>query len=235
MPSLADFAVGNAVPGGASPVDRVSPAMAARIEKMAADMPPELRARFKIISGYRDEARQAIVNPGVTNSRHTHHIAVDLNNDPAVISWISQNPQYGLGFPLAHMANEQNHMEMLDPGGKRIPIGYAATGDTGMKSGLARTPSDGTGNFGMANANLALSPDIQAQVTPPQAPTPGVDPELLAALASQGSPLGGSGLSDIITKATAATNPTLQPRPIITDPTQANLVGQPIPLSRRLI
>src|SRR5580765_5441693 len=164
---IADFAIGNAKPGGLSPVDRVSPAMAARIEKMAAEMPPQLRDRFRIISGYRDEARQAQVNPGVTNSRHTHHIAVDLANDPEVINWINQNPQYGLGFPLKHMKNEQNHMEMLDPSGGRIPIGYAATGNTGVKSGLARTPNNnnGTGNFGMADANLALSPDIAAQVT----------------------------------------------------------------------
>ena len=101
-------------------------------------MPPDVAARFKIISGERDAARQAEVNPGVTDSRHMHGMAVDLANDPAVIQWITQHPQYGVGFPLTYMGpKEYNHMEMIDPvTQQRVGMDYAATGDPNFKTGL---------------------------------------------------------------------------------------------------
>jgi hypothetical protein len=229
---LSDYAVGNAVPGGRSGVDRVTPELAGRVEAMTAAMPPELASRFKIISGFRSPERQAQVNPGVKNSRHSHGMALDLGNDPAVLDWINVNGgQYGVGFPLRHMANEQNHLEMLDPGGRRMgvaalpPAGYAASPDPGFQTGL--------GKFGVAEANVPAE-TVPMPVIPAPAPTPApapptVDPELLRALSRGPSPfargIGGTGLADMFAQPAAAISEADLPRPI---------VGAVNPLSRRL-
>jgi hypothetical protein len=118
--ALASYATGNAVPGGASPVTGVNPEFAHRIEDMVAHMPPELRKKFQIISGFRDAARQRQVNPGVTNSHHTQGMAVDTTWDPAVRAWIREHgSEYGVGYPLLGNPKEGNHLEPLE-GGKRI-------------------------------------------------------------------------------------------------------------------
>jgi len=92
---------------------------------MVAAMPPEVKARVDIISGHRDAARQAQVNPSVKNSRHMHGMAMDLGNDPVVLDWIGKHPEHGLGFPLRHMGpKEYNHLEMIDPKtGARASVG----------------------------------------------------------------------------------------------------------------
>jgi len=230
---LATYATGNAVPGGLSGVERVRPDMAGRVEAMVAAMPPEIAARFKIISGYRSPERQAQVNPGVKNSRHSHGAALDLHGDPVVLDWINKNgPQHGLGFPLKHMANEQNHLEMLDPSGARfVPAGG------GFKSGLAR--GGGTGSFGLADANLSelsepLTQDYSGGGDPPAAPSDD-NRALLAALALRDSPFGGgfggpSSLANALTQGMQPAAPELTP---IVQP-QSTIFGGPLPIAQKL-
>jgi hypothetical protein len=120
--SLAQFATGNAVPGGLSSVEGVNPEFASRISTMVAAMPDDIRQKFQIISGFRDQNRQAEVNPGVTNSHHTQGMAVDTTNDPAVLSWVAQNgPKFGVGYPLASDPKEANHLEPLENGQRVAP------------------------------------------------------------------------------------------------------------------
>jgi len=226
---LADYAVGNAVPGGRSGVDRVSPELASRVEAMAAAMPPDILARFSVISGFRDAARQAQVNPAVKNSRHMHGEALDLGNDPQMLAWVDQNGgQFGVGFPLKYMPHEQNHLEMLNPDGSRAGgggggAGYATPPDPGFKSGL--------GNFGVAQANLPQEtvpmPAIPAPAAAPEQPAPVVDPELLKLAMRGPSPFARApGLPTLgATVAPPAPAEDDQPRPI---------VGMGNPLSRRL-
>lgn len=127
--SLAPYAVDNARLGQPSSVEGVSGVMAEKIHTMVAAMPPEVRQRFAIISGYRDAQRQMQVNPSAPNSRHGAGTgppgtgsAVDLRSDPVVLDWINRNgpSRFGLGFPLKHLPKEQNHMEMVDPQGRRL-------------------------------------------------------------------------------------------------------------------
>ncbi len=234
--SIADYAIGNAVPGGLSPVTGVGQALASRILALVPNMPPDVAARFKIISGERDAARQAVVNPGVTDSRHMHGMAVDLQNDPAVIQWITQHPQYGVGFPLTYMGpKEYNHMEMIDPAtGQRVGMGYAATSDPNFKSGL-HTPgvpdTGGTAGFGVASANLP-SVDIPAAApsAPAQTPAATLSPELLTQLAGGGfNPPGLSSLGGTMAGALQAQQPFQSPQPILQNP------GAPLPVSQRLL
>jgi hypothetical protein len=229
---LSAYATGNAVPGGLSSVEGVWPLFAQRVQNMVAAMPPEVAQRFKIISGFRSAARQAQVNPSVTHSRHTgtgepgSGIAVDLANDPVVLDWINQNPQHGLGFPLKHMANEQNHMEMLDNQGGR----YAAA-PRGYSSGLRR--------FGVAEANLPEvggdyggGGDLNASDQPAE---PGLDPQQLRALLAlqQGGGLAGrlggpNSLSGTLTQG-------MQPAPVEPQPIlQPSIIAGPLPIARRL-
>jgi len=138
LPQLANYAVGNAVAGGASPITGVAPEMSNRVEAMLAGMPPDILQKFNVLSGYRSPERQAEVNPGVTNSRHTAGTAVDTTTDPAVLDWVRQNgPQYGVGYTLANLPGEANHLEMLGAGGGRAPIQTAALQTGGPLSGSA--------------------------------------------------------------------------------------------------
>jgi hypothetical protein len=227
---LAAYAIGNAVPGGLSSVERVRQDMADRVEAMVAAMPPEVAARFKIISGYRSAERQAQVNPGVKNSRHTDGSALDLQHDPVVFDWINKNPQHGVGFPLKHMKNEQNHLEMLDAsGGRYVPAGG------GFKSGLARGQG-GTGSFGLADANLPepITQDYSGGGDPPEAPSDD-NRALLAALALRNSPFGGGfggpgSLSSALTQGMQPAAPELTP---IVQP-QPGIVGGPLPIAQKL-
>lgn len=115
--------------GGKSSVAGVSTALAQRIHTLYGAMPLEIQRRFEIISGYRDAARQREVNPDVKHSQHGSGTgpagtgrAVDLRDDPAVLNWIHQNgPRVaGVGFPLWHIPKERNHLEMVDPQGRRL-------------------------------------------------------------------------------------------------------------------
>lgn len=129
--TLSPYARDKARLGQPSSVEGVSDEMARRFQTMVGAMPPEVRSRVEIISGFRDAARQHQVNPSVTHSRHTgtgeagSGMALDLGNDPVVLDWIGANPQYGLGFPLRYMGpKEYNHLEMIDPKtGARAPVG----------------------------------------------------------------------------------------------------------------
>ena len=234
QPSLLDYAVGNARAGGPSSVEGVGPALAGRILNMVPYMPPDLQRRFGIESGERDAARQAIVNPTVKDSRHMHGLAVDLVNDPGVIQWITQHPQYGVGFPLTYMGpKEYNHMEMIDPqSGARLPMDYAATADPQFKSGLPSVGS-GTSAFGLANANLpglALGgPGVAmpAQTTADTA-SPPVNPALAAAALS-----GDGGLGDVLARAAKLGQPPAAPAPAPAPFGQAS-VGNPMPLGAGL-
>lgn len=226
MASLADFAIGNAAPGGLSSIEGVDPEMTRRFLAMAAAMPPELRQQLQIISGFRSPERQAQVNPGVKNSRHSHGVALDLGNNPAVLAWINQHPEHGLGFPLRYMPNEQNHLEMVDAatGARYIP-----TGNPGFKSGLkfgvpdnsADTSLDygGGGDLPAVPAQAAATPDDSARTA------------ALLALSQSGGMLGGRGLGGMLSQGLQP--PAAMPASII--PTQQQLAGGPVPLSRRLV
>jgi hypothetical protein len=247
---LAPFAAGNAVPGGRSPVTGVREDMARRVLAMTQAMPPEVRARFQIISGFRDAGRQAEVNPRVTHSRHTgtgepgSGIALDLGNDPVVLDWIGQHPEHGLGFPLRYMGpKEYNHMEMIDRTGGRVPIGGAPSADLG-----------GASDFGGGSAAVPAyaetgDPQFKSGLAVPQAPPPPEeqpDPArqaALAALALQQIPgppgstggFGGPGsLGDAFAQAVKAGQPAVQPPSTILGAQQYPNVGGPIPLSRRI-
>jgi hypothetical protein len=90
-------------------------------------------SRFNIISGYRSAERQAQVNPSVKHSLHTAGAAADTTRDPEVLAWVGQNgPQYGVGYTLAGMKGEENHLEML---GARDHI---LTKGSGVASTVAR-------------------------------------------------------------------------------------------------
>jgi hypothetical protein len=234
---LAPFAVGNAVPGGRSSIEGVREDMARRVAAMAAAMPPEVKARFQIISGFRDAARQAEVNPGVTNSRHMHGAALDLGNDPVVLDWIGQHPQYGLGFPLRYMGpKEYNHLEMLGQTGGRAPIGSDLGGRIPGPADLGGSPTPTT----YADTG---DPQFKSGLAVPQAPAPDTpDPAreaVIAALAlqqQQTSPFAGpSSLGDAFAQTVKAGQPAPQPpSTILGAPTQYPNVGGPIPLARRI-
>lgn len=120
---LVKYARGNALPGGASPITGINPAYADRIAAMVAAMPPEIRSKFGIESGFRSAARQAQVNPGVKNSRHTGlgmegtGLAVDIVRNLDVINWIRQyGGEFGVGFPFPDDPKEINHMEPFENG-----------------------------------------------------------------------------------------------------------------------
>ena len=109
----------------------------------------------------------------------------------------------------------------------------------GFKTGLARRPG-GTGNFGLASANvgdLALTPPpapAPAAAVPAAAPAPD-DPNraLMAALALQGTtgdPFQPGGLSATLTQGLQPAP--IQPQPIVQP--QAALTG-PLPISRPLM
>src|SRR6185312_13706558 len=116
---LASYATGNAVPGGLSSVSGVNPEFGRRIETMVQAMPPDIRGKFQIVSGYRSQDRQAQVNPAVTNSHHTQGMAVDTSEDPEVLAWVKANgPKYGVGYPLA---DDPNHLEPLENGQRIAP------------------------------------------------------------------------------------------------------------------
>ena len=169
---LRDYAIDNARIGQPSSVEFIDDEMARRFEAMAAAMPPNIQAKLAVISGERTPARQIEVyrklgKPPPMDSRHIHRAALDLRDDPEVLDWINQYGRpHGLGFPLRHMPNEQNHMEMIDPDtGERVGLGnlYATNPGAGVKTGMRR--------FGVAEANLpkpdlALSPDSSGSGNP---------------------------------------------------------------------
>jgi hypothetical protein len=171
--TLASYATGNAVPGGPSSVEGVNPEFASRISTMVAAMPDDIRQKFQIISGFRDQNRQAEVNPSVTNSHHTQGMAVDTNTDPAVLSWVAQNgPKFGVGYPLASDPKEANHLEPLENGQRVSPeqmsqwvAQHQGGGDT--VTGGAQPPQGGQ----LVGAPVSDNPPT---TTPPVSPAPGM-------------------------------------------------------------
>jgi hypothetical protein len=98
---LSPYTQGNALPGGESPISGLHPEMLSRLNTAIEAMPPELRKKFQIYSGYRSEARQARVHPGVTHSHHTGAgegagLAVDTSTDPEVLKWSHSIPNMAL-------------------------------------------------------------------------------------------------------------------------------------------
>jgi hypothetical protein len=174
---LAAYATGNARPGGPSSVEGLNPQFANAVSRMVADMPPEIRARFQIISGHRDAARQMEVNPSAPNSRHIPGLAADLGNDPAVLAWIRENgSKYDVGFPLPG-AKEANHLEFL-PGGYR-------TGGAGT-----RLPSSVTG--------VGSLPDVRGLLAPARGDEPPGLPPALQGLLSLTTSRGGDTIDDVL-------------------------------------
>lgn len=219
--SLADYAMGNAVLGGASSVQGVLPDFSSRIEQMVNAMPPEIRARFRIISGFRSPERQMQVNPEVKNSRHSHGMALDLNSDPQVLDWINQNgSKFGVGFPLGSDPRERNHLEMVN-NGVRAPLGYIPTGDPTFKSGLASSTQQPPEE---PSVPFAVPPDPSGDAS---------RRAIAIALASSGAGsfggLGG-GLGSMLTKGMQQP----QPAPPSIIPTDQQLVGSALPLARRI-
>jgi hypothetical protein len=240
---LAPFARGNAVLGGRSSVEGVQDELARRFAAMTAAMPPEIKARVQIASGFRDAARQAEVNPRVTNSRHMHGMAMDLGNDPVVLDWINQHGrEHGLGFPLRYMGpKEFNHLEMVDSLGNRAPVG-------GAPAGPPAGPDFGGGSDAVPVYADTGDPQFKSGLAVPQAPpsdTP--DPARQAALASlalqqtQSGPLGAASgfnaptsLGDAFAQAVKAGQPAAQPPSTILGAPSYTNVGGPIPLARRI-
>jgi hypothetical protein len=243
---LAPFAVGNAVPGGRSSIEGVREDLARRVAEMVNAMPPEVKARFQIISGVRDAARQREVyrgsgTPPPMNSRHIPGAALDLGNDPVVLDWINQHgpAEHGLGFPLRYMGpKEYNHLEMVDRMGNRVPVGGSM--DLGVNTDL------GGSDAVPAYADTG-DPQFKSGLAVPQAPPPDApDPARQAALASlalqqtQSGPLGTSGfnapssLSDAFAQTIKANQPPPQPPSTILGAPQYPNVGGPIPLGRRI-
>ena len=167
--SLGDIAVGNAIPGGLSSVEGVNPEFARRILRMYQDMPPNIQAKFNILSGFRSPARQAQVNPAVKDSQHSHGYAVDTTKDPEVVAWVNATGgKYGVNYPLTGMRHEENHLEMVVPGGGRMRgLGGYARAPAGFKSGL---PGAGAA---VSTGDMPEAPDMNKVVPPPVPPTPG--------------------------------------------------------------
>jgi len=237
--TLGEIAIGNAVPGGLSSVEGVHSEFARRILAMHAAMPPNIAAKFNILSGFRSPARQAQVNPEVKDSQHSHGFAVDTTKDPEVIAWVRANgSNYGVNYPLTGMAKEENHLEMIAPGGGRmrgLGGGGYAKAPSGYKSGLSRTPDSDT------NTDIIPStPEPSAAPAAPAGPPP--DPEAVAQAqaaadarvayfkmaASQNNPLlsGANSLGSLLTQGAQPAQP--EPQPLILPP------GAPLPLSRRI-
>lgn len=151
--SLIPYARGNAAPGGLSPVTGLDPEFASRVGRMVDAMPPELRSRFSIISGYRSPQREADMyreqHPGQAVPRHSRHsdgLAADLGWDPGVLSWIGQHPEYGVGFPLANLPAEGNHLEQIGDGSgsntrHEVEVHFV-NAPPGIRSGLRRKDGD---------------------------------------------------------------------------------------------
>jgi hypothetical protein len=119
---LAAFAVDNARPGQPSSIEGVDNHFADNILAMTRAMPPAIRDKFKIGSGFRDAQRQAQVNPDVTNSHHMYGLGIDVVRDPDVLNWINQYGQnFHVGFPLRADPKEDNHLEQLTDQNQRIP------------------------------------------------------------------------------------------------------------------
>jgi hypothetical protein len=162
------FAEGNARLGGPSSVGGLHEEFASRIEKMTADMPPEIRSKFKIYSGFRDAARQAQVHPSVTNSHHTGAgvagtgMAVDVIEDKAVLNWILHNgPRHGVGLPLANDPKEFHHMEPLENGQRIAPGDMAEWARTHARarSDVASSALSGGDYADFARRNPGVSED----------------------------------------------------------------------------
>ena len=222
---LAPYAVGNAALGGPSSIAGVTDEMSRRVAAMVAAMPPEIRSRFQITSGFRNAARQAQVNPGVTNSRHMHGMALDLGNDPAVLSWINQHGQeHGLGFPLKSMPHEQNHLEMVDSLGNRLGV----NGPAGpLSATVTPTPTDnsgaGAGDYGGGGDEIG-SPANAAALSGP-------GPDYWRAMAELQLQSGGGGLGNMFARAfQSSQTPASAPQPIL----QPINPGAPIPLTQRI-
>lgn len=155
---LSSYASGNARPGGASPVSGLDSAFASRITAMTQDMPPDIRRRFEIISGYRSSRRQGQVNPRVTDSHHTNEgfgtgRAVDLGRDPDVLTWVrAHGHRYGVGFPLLGQPGEENHLEPMN-NSRRVPNRTAlnlirsANAGTTTNSSTDQSTAVNTGNI----------------------------------------------------------------------------------------
>jgi hypothetical protein len=249
---LAPFARGNAVLGGRSSVEGVQDELARRFAAMTAAMPPEIKARVQIASGFRDAARQAEVyrgsgTPPPMNSRHMHGLAMDLGNDPVVLDWINQHGrEHGLGFPLRYMGpKEFNHLEMVDSLGNRVPVGGAPAGPP---AGLPAGPDFGGGSDAAPVYADTGDPQFKSGLAVPQAPPPEApDPARQAALTSlalqqtQSGPLGAASgfnaptsLGDTFAQAVKAGQPAAQPPSTILGAPQYTNVGGPIPLARRI-
>lgn len=233
-------ATGNAVPGGRSPVTGLDPEFSGRIQKMLADMPPEIREKFSITSGYRSAERQAQVNPGVKNSLHTHGWAADTVRDPDVLAWVGEHgPKYGVGYTLKGMPGEDNHLEMLGARDKMM-VGGA----------LSRTIASAGRQFNITpevsrRTDLSMPEPPPVELPPPKPKPPEVSTvptvgdvdaaqrraAAYRALGSEaGSPLS-SAFTDIASLGQPAqVAPVQQQQPLTPQP----LPGARIPLSRRL-
>ena len=124
---LAPYAKDNAQVGGASGIEKVDPYFAQRIADAVAQMPPDIAAKFRITSAFRDQDRENAVyakqwpgQPVPQNSHHGMGLAVDVERDPDVQAWINAHPETGIGFPIRHLAGEDNHLEPIDANGNRI-------------------------------------------------------------------------------------------------------------------
>jgi hypothetical protein len=230
--------VGNAAPGMPSSIERVDPTYTQQILKMAAAMPPEIRTKFKIFSGFRDAVRESKVNPGVKDSQHSHGLAVDVVRDPDVINWINQNGrQFNIGFPLNADPNEDNHMELLAADGSRLRVGgggnYVPTGSSGFSSGI---PLAGTSPGQTAPAAVA-SPQTNLTRTTNLNLGPRIDPITAAQVVNMSGLGGGLGfglpgqprsMAEAFTQAAQQQQQNQQ-----TTNTPPN-VGGPLPLSYRI-
>ncbi|WP_332116078.1 M15 family metallopeptidase [Azorhizobium caulinodans] len=159
---------GNPMPDK-SKAEGVNPELQKRYQAMLDAMPPELRDKVRVGSGYRSEeqqkrlwdeavrkygseaeARKWVAPPG--KSQHNRGEAFDLQFDtPEARAWVHQNAEkYGLTFPLPH---EPWHMERTD--GRQKRSSFDADGAMRQQSAL----------MGQAGNEYALMPGTSRSVS----------------------------------------------------------------------
>lgn len=119
-------------------INKLAPVFAGKIATMVQDMPDDIRAGFKIASGWRSDEHQAGLTPkygikaGAGLSRHNgeNGYAVDISEKDGgkVLAWIRANgPKYGLELPHA---DDPNHLQEI---GARGGNGHASSGSSAAR------------------------------------------------------------------------------------------------------
>ncbi len=150
----------------------LDPAFASSLAVMFAAAPPDVQQNLRVMSAYRDIARQQqlwdealakygdpeiadnwVAPPGRSN--HNHGRAADLRYlDDMAREWAHANAQqFGLAFPLG---NEPWHIEPAGARGGQQPAMPGGTPGLSFGSSMPSMPTDSTGLSTMFQSNPAL-------------------------------------------------------------------------------